>query len=136
MEGVPSGSGGLAARFAVNSTGLIRIRESRIGLFSCDAPESREGAYVMANLIIEVPDHLARSLERMAAAQRKTLQQLAVERLSSLVEAGPTARAGSPLAILRVMLETPHPSVSDVDELDAAIAAGRLPVHTPDLFSE
>jgi hypothetical protein len=90
----------------------------------------------MANLIIEVPDHLARSLERMAAAQRKTLQQLAVERLSSLVEAGPTARAGSPLAILRVMLEPPHPSVSDVDELDAAIAAGRLPVHTPDLFSE
>lgn len=90
----------------------------------------------MANLTIEVPDHLARSLERIAAAQRKSLQQLALERLSSLVEANPATRAGSPAAVLRVMQEPPHPSASDVDELDAAIAAGRLPVHTRDLFSE
>ena len=34
----------------------------------------------MTNLIIEVPDDLARSLESIAAAQRKSLQQLALER--------------------------------------------------------
>jgi hypothetical protein len=88
----------------------------------------------MANLIIEVPDDLVRSLEGIAAAQRKSIQQLALERLSSLVEVIPKARAGSPTAVLRVMQEPPHPSSADVDELDAAIAAGRLPVRTRDLF--
>ena len=86
----------------------------------------------MANLIIEMPDDLVRSLEGIAAAQRKSVQQLALEQLSSLVI--PKARAGSPAAVLRVMQEPPHPSSTDVDELDAAIAAGRLPVRTRDLF--
>jgi hypothetical protein len=90
----------------------------------------------MANLIIEVPDDLVRSLEGIAAAQQKSIQQLAVERLASLVEASPELRAGSPAAILRVMQEPPHPSIADVDELDAAIAAGQLPIRTRGLFSD
>jgi len=36
----------------------------------------------MANLIIEVPDDLVRSLEDIATAQRKSIQQLALEGLS------------------------------------------------------
>ena len=40
----------------------------------------------MANLNIEMPDDLARSLEGIAAAQRKSIQQLALERFISLVE--------------------------------------------------
>ena len=90
----------------------------------------------MANLIIEVPDDLARSLEQIAAAQGKSVQQLALERLSSLVEAGPEPRPGSPAAILRAMRELPHPSAAAVDALDAAIAAGRLPIGASDLFSD
>jgi hypothetical protein len=89
----------------------------------------------MANLNIEMPDDLARSLEGIAAAQRKSIQQLALERLSSLVDV-PERRAGSPAAVLRVMQEPPHPTAADVDELDALIAAGRLPVRTRDLFSD
>ena len=89
----------------------------------------------MANLNIEMPDDLVRSLEGIAAAQRKSIQQLAVERLSSLVEDVPELRAGSPAAVLRVMLEPPHPTSADVDELEALIAAGRLPIRTRDLFS-
>src|ERR1039458_1934154 len=54
----------------------------------------------MANLIIEVPDDLVRSLEGMAAAQRKSVQQLALERLSSLVEVVPEPGPGSPAAVL------------------------------------
>jgi hypothetical protein len=88
----------------------------------------------MANLIIEVPDDLVRSLEEIAAAQRKSIQQLALERLSSLVEGVPEPRAGSAAAVLRAMREPPYPSSADVDELDAAIAAGRLPIGTRDLF--
>lgn len=90
----------------------------------------------MANLIIEVPDDLARSLEGIAAAQHKSVQQLAIERLSSLLEVSPEHSAGSPAAVLRAMREAPHLSVSDVDELDAAIAGGRLPVQTQRLFSD
>ena len=90
----------------------------------------------MANLIIEIPDDLVRSLAGIAAAQRKSVQQLALEQLSSLVEVIPEPRAGSPAAVLRVMQEPPYPSSTDVDELDAAIAAGRLPIRTRDLFSD
>ena len=90
----------------------------------------------MANLIVEMPDELVRSLEGIAAAQRKSVQQLALEWLSSLVEVIPEPLAGSPAAVLRTMQESPHPSVADVDELDAAMAAGRLPIRTRDLFSD
>ena len=90
----------------------------------------------MANLIIEMPDDLVRSLAGMAAAQRKSVQQLALEQLSSLVEVTRESRAGSPAAVLRVMQEPPHLSSADVDELDAVIAAGRLPIRARDLFSD
>jgi hypothetical protein len=90
----------------------------------------------MANLIIEVTDDLARSLEGIAAAQHRSIQDLAIERLISLVEGSPELRAGSPAAVLRAMLSSPHLSASDVDELDDAMAAGRLPIHTRDVFSD
>jgi hypothetical protein len=86
------------------------------------------------NLIIEVPDELARSLEGIAATQHKSIQQLALERLSSLVTSSPQPEAGSPATLLSVMREPPNLSPADVDELDAAIAAGRIPVRTRDLF--
>jgi hypothetical protein len=62
----------------------------------------------MANLMIEIPDDLVRSLEGIAEAQCKTIQQLALDRLTSLVESAPECRAGSPAVILRVMRELPH----------------------------
>jgi hypothetical protein len=89
----------------------------------------------MANLTIEMPDELARGLAGIAACQHKSVQQLAIERLTLLGESDAAYPVGSAAAILRAMHEPPHLSVSDVDELDAAIAAGHLPVQTPDLFS-
>lgn len=86
----------------------------------------------MANLTIEIPDGLARDLEGIAAAKSKTVQQLALEQLSSLI---PAPHLGSPKAVLRVMQEPPHPSAADVEELEAAILAGRLAVRARDLFS-
>jgi hypothetical protein len=90
----------------------------------------------MANLTIELPDNLAQRLEKLAAAQRKSVQQLALEKLSLLVEAAPNTLAGSPVELLRVMREGPRLSTEDVDALEASIASGRLPIQTPDLFSE
>jgi hypothetical protein len=54
---------------------------------------------------------------------------VALERLSGVAE-----RAGSPGAVLRAMKDLPHVSDTDVDELDAAIASGRLPVSDQGVF--
>ena len=86
------------------------------------------------NLTLEVPDELARSLEGLAATQHMSIQQLALDRLRSLVPANTELQPGSAAALLRVMREPPISASADVDELDAAIAAGRLPVRAVDLF--
>ena len=74
-------------------------------------------------MTIQIPDDLARGLEGIAAAQMKSVEQLAVERLRSLLDRPP-----SPQFLLQALKALPHPSPSAVDDLDAAIAAGRLPV--------
>lgn len=47
---------------------------------------------------VEIPDNQALELESIAATQQKSLQEFALERLSSLTNA-----ANSPQAILRVI---------------------------------
>lgn len=97
---------------------------------------NKTGAKEVANLIIEVPDDLAQSLERIAAAEQKSVQQLAIERLSSLVANVCEPRPGTAAAVLRAMREPPYPSVTDIGDLDTAIEAGRLRMRTRDLFSD
>jgi hypothetical protein len=63
----------------------------------------------MVNLIIEIPDDLVRSLEGIAATQRKSIQQLAIECLASLVDVEAERRTGSPAAVLRAIQEPPIP---------------------------
>ena len=79
--------------------------------------------YRGTRMTIQVPDDLARDLAMIATAQRKSVEQVALESLRSLFD-----KATSPEAILRAVRELPHPSAAAVDELDAAIAAARLPV--------
>jgi hypothetical protein len=83
----------------------------------------------MANLTIQIPDDLARGLEGIASAQKKSVEQVALDRLRSLFD-----RASSPEAVLRAVRKLPHPSPSAVDDLDAAIAAARLPVSDQGAF--
>jgi hypothetical protein len=80
-------------------------------------------------MTIQIPDDLARGLEGIAASQKKSVEQLALERLRSLFD-----DASSPGAILRAVRELPHPSSSAVDDLDAEIAAARLPVRDEGTF--
>ena len=82
-------------------------------------------------MTIQIPDDLARGLEGIAAAQKKSVQQLAVDRLRSLLD-----KPTSPEAVLRTIQALPHPSPSAVDDLDAAIAASRLPVRDQGAQSE
>jgi hypothetical protein len=74
--------------------------------------------------------HRASDRARIAAAQHKSIQQLAIERLSSLVEVGPERGVGSAAAVLQAMNDPPQLSGPDVDQLEAAIADGRLPIQT------
>jgi len=80
-------------------------------------------------MTIQIPDDLARSLEGIAAAQGKSAEQIALERLRSLFD-----KASSPEAVLRTIRELRHPSSPAVDDLDAAIAAARLPVRDQGAF--
>jgi len=77
----------------------------------------------MTQLTLQIPDDLARGLEGIAAEQNKSVEQVALERLRSLV-----SRIGSPEAVLLAMREPPHLSSSAIDDLEAAIASGSLPV--------
>lgn len=87
------------------------------------------------NLTLELPDDLARTLEGIAANQHTSIQQLALDRLRSLVPPQVAElQPGTAAAVLRAMRQPPIPSSGDVDEMDASIAAGRLPVRVVDLF--
>jgi hypothetical protein len=72
-------------------------------------------------------------LAGIAAAQQKSLEEIALERLSSLVTPKCQARLGSAAAVRNAMLQPPHLAAADV-ELDSVIASGHLPVGSPDLF--
>ncbi len=80
-------------------------------------------------MTIEIPEELARSLECIAAAQQMSVEQLAVDRLRSLLD-----RPASPQALLRTLRNLPHPSQLATDDLEAAIAAARIPVNDQSPF--
>ncbi len=82
----------------------------------------------MTRVTIELPDDLAHRLEAIAAAEKKTVQQLTVERLTSL------AIPDSPSALLNALTELPRFTDAELDEVEAAIGAGRLPVRDEDPF--
>jgi hypothetical protein len=80
-------------------------------------------------MTIEIPDDLARELTRLAAAQRKSVVEVALDWLRP-----GTKPADSPQAILEMLRRLPHPSPAAVDDLEAAIAAAQLPVSDRDPF--
>jgi hypothetical protein len=88
----------------------------------------------MANVRIDLPDDLARRLQGIALKQHKSLEQLALDQLRSLAEVVPEFPAGSPAAVVLAVQGPPHPGADAVDDLDAAIASGRMPVRALDPF--
>ena len=82
-------------------------------------------------MTIHIPDDLARGLEGIAAAQQKSVEQVALDNMRSLFE-----RASSPEVVLRAIRGLTHPSAAAVDDLEAAIAAARLPVRDQGAFDK
>lgn len=90
----------------------------------------------MQQLTIEIPELLAQRLAWLAAEQKKSVEQLALEQLSSLLELPAEQASGSPAAIRKAMREPPHLRWEDVDELEQAIEEGKLPVQPGGVFDE
>ena len=80
-------------------------------------------------MTIQIPDDLARGLEGLAALQRKSVEEVAVESLRLLFD-----RPDSPEAVLRAVRSLPHPSTAAVDDMEAAIISARQPVRDKDTF--
>jgi len=82
-------------------------------------------------MTIQIPDDLVRGLEGIAAAQRKSVEQLAVERLRDLLN-----EPASPQALLRTIKALPRPSHSAVDYLERVLAESRLPERDRGIFDK
>lgn len=80
-------------------------------------------------MTIQIPDDLARGLEGIAAAQRKSVEEVALEGLRARFD-----RASSPDVVLRAVRELAHPRAAAVDDLEAAIAGAEIPVHDRGAF--
>ena len=80
-------------------------------------------------MTIQIPDDVAIGLRGIAAAQQKSVEQVAVESLRSLFDG-----ASSPEALMRTLRGLSHPSAAAVDDLEAALAAARLPVRGEGAF--
>jgi plasmid stability protein len=81
----------------------------------------------MVQLTIDLPDELAEAVERTAAAQGKSISHYALDllRAAVAVEGG---RRGSPQAVLRALEQAPPIDPETVDQMEAAIREGKLPV--------
>jgi hypothetical protein len=90
----------------------------------------------MTNLTLAIPDDLALRLERTALTERKTIEQLLIERLPSLIAGETAASAGSPAAVLQATLAPPYPTADDIDALEKAISSATLPVKADEIFPE
>ena len=90
----------------------------------------------MVQLTIDLPDDLAEAIERTAAEQDKTVAQYTLDRLRDGVPGPSNAKPvrGSPRAFLEAMRSAPQVSPTAVDELEAAIREGRLPLHRGEEF--
>ena len=82
-------------------------------------------------MTLQIPDDLARGLQGIASAQRKSVEQVALEGLRLLFDA-----RRSPDAVLSAIRKLSHPSAAAVDDLEAAILAGRLPVNDQGAFDD
>ena len=83
----------------------------------------------MSQLTLEIPADLERVLENLAAEQKTSVEEVALERLRLSI-----APPGSPRAIALAMRELPRLDRSWVDEMEEEIRKGRIPVCDAGVF--
>jgi len=65
------------------------------------------------NLTLEILDEMARTLEAIATAQHKTVEDLALDRLRSLADSKSSGLPGSPAAVRNALLGLRNVSVAE-----------------------
>jgi plasmid stability protein len=85
----------------------------------------------MTQLTIQIPDDLAQSLKATALARKKSMEQVALDRLRSGFETVDSAPA-----LLRALQELPGPSSAAVDDLELSLATSRLPLRDEGVFDD
>jgi hypothetical protein len=87
-------------------------------------------------MTIEIPEDLERRLEGIAHAQSTSVEQPAIRSLRRIFDVEASERQTSPQLLLRTLQSLPPFTAEEVDELEASIAAGRLPVRDVGLFDD
>jgi hypothetical protein len=88
----------------------------------------------MTQLTLQISEPLAQHLAWLAAEQKKSIEQVAIEQLTSSIRVDSVR--GSAAAILRAISEGPHLSHEDVAEMEKAIEEGHLPPIEKGIFDE
>lgn len=88
----------------------------------------------MTQLTLQLPDRFVQQLALLATEQKKSIEQVAMERLTSALQT--ELVPGSPPAILQVVRSLPPLDPEAVDELERAIEEGHLPVVEKGIFDE
>jgi hypothetical protein len=91
---------------------------------------------MISQLTIDLPLKVAQRLADLAAEQKKSVETVAVEKLSASLETAPSFERGSPAGILLAMKSWPRVNAEYVDEMERMIEAGRLPVSDVGIFDE
>lgn len=84
----------------------------------------------MMQITLEISTGLAEHLKDLAVEEKKSVEQVAAEKLSLLIPA-----PGSPRALLQALREMPKLEPGDVDALEEEIRKSRLPVREAGIFS-
>ena len=85
----------------------------------------------MTQITLEIPDDLALTLEALARDQKKTVAEVAAERLATL-----EPPKGSPAAVLHAMRQGPFLTAEEAVVMEVAIAEGRLSPSDRRVFDE
>jgi hypothetical protein len=83
----------------------------------------------MTQITLQIPDDLASDLEAIATVERKTVEQVALDRIQVV-----PCRKGSPAAVLDALRRIPPVSPTVIDELKASILEARLPSRDKGIF--
>jgi hypothetical protein len=85
----------------------------------------------MTQITLEIPDDVALTLEALARHQKKTVAEVAAERLATL-----EPPKGSPAAALHAMRQGPLLTAEEAAAMEAAIAEGRSSRSDRGVFDE
>lgn len=88
------------------------------------------------HITLNVPEDLVQALQYLAIQKRLSVEEAAVVELRGLLNSAPARQGSDPQTILQALRNSTAVTAEDVAELNAAIAAGRRPATSGEVFAE